>query len=309
MHGHITSRCPSDLLSIAGRHNAIRTAIVNCSSLQTMNSAYLACQQGLLEPVLIGDKCSIERHAKTLAWDISAIRQVPSDSDSAAARIAVSLARSSEVSGLMKGDIATDVLLRAVIDKHNGILCGSRLSHVFHLSVPEQASAVCVTDAVINVLPGLAEKLAIARNAVSLLHALEIALPRVAVLSGTEKANSSMPSSIEAEQLAKLAAQGEIKGALLDGPVAMDIAVSANAAALKGYKSDVSGQADVLLVPSVEAGNILFKAMVHYLGATAAGLVLGATAPIMLTSRSDPPEARVASAALASIYCAANAAH
>lgn len=274
-----------------------------------MNSAYLAYQQGLIEPVLIGDVSNIAVHARTLAWDISGIRQVPTRSATEAARVAVSLAKSSEVAGLMKGDIATDVLLRAVIDKENGILCGSRLSHVFHLSVPGQSSAVCVTDAVINVLPGLTEKLAIARNAVSLLHALGIATPRVAVLSGTEKANSAMPSSVEAKQLSQLAAQGEIAGALVDGPVALDIAVSANAAALKGYKSDVSGQADILLVPSVEAGNILFKAMVHYLGATAAGLVLGATVPVMLTSRSDPEEARVASAALASVYCAAAAVH
>jgi phosphotransacetylase len=303
MPGTITSRCPSDLSTDIEGYAPLPTAIANCNSITMMQSARLAHEQGYIEPVLVGDIASIERNAHALAWDLNGLRRIPARDDVEAAGISVALARQREVASIMKGDLPTQTLLRAVLSRKDGIRNGSLLSHVFHMSTPKQQNALCVTDAVINVLPSLAEKVDIARNAVWLLHALGNSRPRIAVLSGTEKATTSMPSSIDAANLTRLAQRGEIPGAIVDGPVAFDIAVSAQAAASKGYKSSVSGQADILLVPNLEAGNILFKAMVHFLGATAAGIVLGAQVPIMLTSRSDPPQARMASAALAARYC------
>lgn len=299
MPGKIVSRCPADLSRTARNAPPLPTAIAACNSMQALQSARLAYDRELIEPVFVGDLPAIKRNARALAWDLKGFRCIGAADAAAAAAIAVGLARAREVGAIMKADLHTHVLLRAVLSKSRGIRCGRRLSHVFHISTPENAHAFCITDAVVNVLPTLAEKLDIARNAVALMHGLGNREPRLAVLSGSEKAIASMPSSIEAAQLAQLAERGEIPDAVVDGPIAFDVAMSAKAAALKGYKSSVSGQADVLLVPNLEAGNILFKSMVHFLSATAAGVVLGARVPIMLTSRSDPPEARLASAALA----------
>lgn len=297
-----TVECPQYLLDQAQGLPAITTAVVNAGSKVVMHSAKMAADEGLITPVLVGDVSAIQALAAELAWDISNIRVIQAGNEDQAAAAAVALAKGNEVASLMKGNIHTDHLLKAVINKELGLRTGRRLSHVFHMSVPNSTAAICITDAVINVAPSVNIKLDIARNATSLMHAIGYEQPKIAVLSATEVATPSMPSSIEAQQVVKAARAGEVEGALLGGPFAFDNAVSPAAAKLKGITDPVAGKADVLLVPNIETGNALFKQMVYFMGAAAAGLVLGATVPIILTSRADPAAARLASAALAAIY-------
>lgn len=294
--------CPQGLLDKAKQLDSPAVAIVNAGALLAMQSAKLAVDIGLLEPVLVGDTNNIQRIAKDLNWNLSNVRIVQAESDIDAANIAVSLARNGEVASLMKGDIHTDDLLRAVLNTEHGLRTNSRLSHIFHMTKPGSDDAICVTDAVINVQPTVGVKLDIARNAVGLLHALGTPQPKVAVLSATEVPSSAMPSSLEAREVTKEAENGAVENALVFGPLAFDNAVSPTAAKLKGLESPVAGYADILLVPNIETGNALVKQMVYYMSAAAAGVVLGATVPIILTSRADPVEARLASAVLASIY-------
>lgn len=297
-----TVECPQYLLDQAQGLPAATTAVVNAGSKVVMHSAKMAADEGLITPVLVGDASAIQALAAELAWDISNIRVIQAGNEDQAAAAAVALAKGNEVASLMKGNIHTDHLLKAVINKELGLRTGRRLSHVFHMSVPNSTAAICITDAVINVAPSVNIKLDIARNATSLMHAIGYEQPKIAVISATEVATPSMPSSIEAQQVVKAARAGEVEGALLGGPFAFDNAVSPAAAKLKGITDPVAGKADVLLVPNIETGNALFKQMVYFMGAAAAGLVLGATVPIILTSRADPAAARLASAALAAIY-------
>ena len=294
--------CPPYLLAQAAQLAPTATAVVNAGSEVVMSSAQIAFEQGLIEPVLVGHQHHIQAHAKTLHWDISELRIVATDNEQSAAQAAVALARGSEVGALMKGDIHTDQLLRAVLDKSAGLRTGSRLSHVFHMSVAGSDAALCITDAVINVLPSLATQLDIARNVTQFMHAIGVPQPKIAVLSASEVATPAMPSSMQAAQLVSAAEAGEVTGALLGGPFAFDNAVSAQAAKLKNIHHPVAGNADVLLVPNIETGNALFKQMVYFMGAAAAGVVLGASVPIVLTSRADPAAARLAATALANIY-------
>jgi phosphotransacetylase len=266
-----------------------------------MESAKEAFEKNLIEPVLVGDIPVINAIAKTLGWDISALRVIAAHGEVAAAETSVALARSSEVSSLMKGNLHTDNLLRAVIHRDTGLRTGSRLSHVFHMTLPGSDNAICITDAAINVLPTVNVKLDIARNVTALMHALGNKAPKIALLSATEVATASVPSSMDAEAIMKEVQNGAVPGAIVDGPFAFDIAVSPAAAKIKGIESPVAGCADVLLVPNIEAGNVLFKQMVYFMSAAAAGIVMGAKVPIVLTSRADPVAARLASAALASI--------
>ena len=262
----------------------------------------MALDVGLIKPVLVGDSKAIDRAAQEIDWDITGIRIVDAPDDIASAKTAVALARGGEVAALMKGNIHTDDLLRAVIDKHTGLRTGTRLSHVFHMTIPGSDQSLCITDAAINVLPSMEIQLDIARNVTSLMHSLGNISPKIAVLSATEVVNKSMPSSMQAAEVVKHAEQGEVPGAVLGGPFAFDNAVSPAAAKLKKIKHPVAGNADVLLVPNIETGNALFKQMVYFMSAAAAGVVLGAKVPIILTSRADPTASRLASMALASIY-------
>ncbi|MBJ89646.1 MAG: phosphate acetyltransferase [Woeseia sp.] len=296
--------CPLHLLAKARNYPPVSTAVVNAGTSLAMDSARLAADEGLIKPILVGRIKTIERLAREINWNLEDVRLVSCSTESEASSIAVSLARNGEAGALMKGHVHTDDLMRAVLKKDEGLYSGTRLSHVFHMTVPNSDKVLCITDAVINILPSVHEKIDIARNAVGLMHSLGNLNPAIALLSGTEVANSKMPSSIDAEEINRLAASGEIEGGRISGPLSFDIAVSKEAAKIKGVACDVAGQADVLVVPNIEAGNFLFKQMVYFMSATAAGIVLGATVPIMLTSRADPPAARLASAALASIYSA-----
>ncbi|MGK0250485.1 MAG: phosphate acetyltransferase [Oleispira sp.] len=297
--------CPQYLLDKARVLAPAPTAIVNAGAQLPMESAKEAFEKGLIEPVLVGDISIINAIAKTLAWDISELRVVAADGEVAAAQTSVALARGGEVSSLMKGNLHTDNLLRAVINRDTGLRTGTRLSHVFHMTLPGSDAAICITDAAINVLPPVGVKLDIARNVTALMHALGNKAPKIAVLSATEVPTESVPSSMEAAEVVKEAQNGAVPGAIIDGPFAFDNAVSSEAAKIKGINSPVAGCADVLLVPNIEAGNVLFKQMVYFMSAAAAGIVMGAKVPIVLTSRADPVAARLASAALASIVASA----
>jgi phosphotransacetylase len=277
-------------------------AIVNAGSPVVMQSVKMAVDENLVTPILIGDKGNIEAAAREINWDISEFRIVVAADEEASAKAAVALARGNEVASLMKGNIHTDQLLRAVINKHLGLRTGTRLSHVFHMSVANSDAAICITDAAINVQPSVAIKLDIARNVTKLMHAIGYQTPKFAVLSATEVATPAVPSSMDAAEIVAAASAGEVEGALVGGPFAFDNAVSPAAAKLKRIDHPVAGNADVLLVPNIETGNALFKQMVYFMGAAAAGIVLGAKVPIILTSRADPAAARLAATALASIY-------
>lgn len=294
--------CPVSLLDKAAPLNCATVAVINAGSTLVLQSCRMALEEGLIEPVLVGDRQAINAAAQEIDWNISGIRIVDAPDDITSAEAAVALARGSEVAALMKGNIHTDDLLRAVINKQTGLRTGTRLSHVFHMTIPGSDQSLCITDAAINVLPSMEIQLDIARNVTSLMHSLGNKSPKIAVLSATEVANKAMPSSIQAAEVVKRAEQGEVPGAILGGPFAFDNAVSPAAAKLKKINHPVAGNADVLLVPNIETGNALFKQMVYFMSAAAAGVVLGAKVPIILTSRADPAASRLASIALASIY-------
>jgi phosphate acetyltransferase len=292
--------CPPELLKKAQALHPVATAVASAGSPLPMESARRSAEAGLLEPILVGNQRSIEAIAEEMSWDVSNLRIVSADGETAAAETAVALARSGEAAAVMKGQVHTDVLMRAVFNRDTGLRVGRRISHVFHMTIPERTGSLLITDAAVNVSPDVATKLDIIRNAVDVLHALGNTKPKVAILSATEQPNESVPSSVAAREVSRLARE-QISDALIDGPFAFDNAMSPEAAAIKGIDSPVAGQADMVLVPNIETGNTLYKCMVFLMSATAAGIVVGTRVPVILTSRADPPEARLASAALAAI--------
>ena len=292
---------PSYLSDLCKGLPPVSTAIVSADSTIVLESARAAAEAGFIKPFLIGDSKKIQTSADTINWDIREIPIVHAPGELRAPKTAVAMARGDEVKALMKGQIHTDSLMLPVIDKQRGLLLERRLSHVFHMTIPKSKKVLMITDGAVNVMPNIKTKIDIIKNAIDLAHALNIFMPKVALLSGTETPIPSMPSSQEAKQLVTLMAQGLKEEALIDGPFALDNAISSEAAYLKGISGPVAGNADILVVPNIETGNSLFKMMVYFMSAVAAGIVLGGKVPIMLTSRGDPPEARVASAALANL--------
>ncbi|RKE69049.1 bifunctional enoyl-CoA hydratase/phosphate acetyltransferase [Pseudorhodoplanes sinuspersici] len=273
-------------------------AVVAANSTVVLESVREASTRGLIEPILIGCSPLIARLAEEMEWHLDGIRIVPAASEEEAAHIGVSMIRSGAARLLMKGHLHTDILMRAVLHRYDGLRTNRRISHVFHMSVPYSQRELMITDAAVNVAPDLQTKLDIVLNASDLARALGHERPRVALLSATEQPSNGIPSSIEAAAVMKLLIKN---GCHFDvyGPLAFDNAVSPAAARLKGIDHPVAGNADILVVPNIETGNALFKMMVHFMGATAGGVVLGAAAPIVLTSRADPAEARLAATALA----------
>jgi phosphate acetyltransferase len=294
--------CPAHLLERASGAPPAPTALAGAAGAVALASARLAWEAGLIEPWLVGEPEQVAEAAREIGWDLGEIRVIPAAGEPEIASRSVELARRGLVRGIMKGQIHTDQLMRAVVDRDHGLRTQERLSHVFYMTVPGRQGALSITDAAVNVAPTPDQRLSIARNAVALHHALGHEQPRLAVLSASETPIASMPSSLEALEIARRAQAGEIEGALVEGPLSLDLAVSPRAAEVKGVKGAVAGRADIVLVPNIETGNALFKAMVYFLSATAAGIILGAQVPIILTSRADPPEARLAGAALAAIY-------
>lgn len=292
---------PSYLMDRAAGLPTLHMAVVGADHVVALESARQAQEAGLVKPVLVGDADEIRSLARTLGWDLPGVRIVHAPGEEEAARAAVQLARTGEVSSLMKGHVHTDRLMRAVLDREHGLRTGRRISHVFHMTVPENDRVLLITDGAINVSPDVTTLLHIVRNAIDLSHALGNAEPRVALLSGSESILESMPTTMTAAEVVRLAHQGEVRGALVDGPFAFDNAVSPEAARLKKIDSPVAGRADVLVVPNIEMGNGLFKMMVYFMSGLAAGIVMGAKVPIVLTSRADPPEARLAATAIAAV--------
>jgi phosphate acetyltransferase/phosphate butyryltransferase len=290
-----------DLLAAAQDAPRVRTAVVHPVDTVSLLGAVEAARAGLIEPVLVGPEAKIRQAAAQAHVDLAPFRLVPTAHSHAAADAAVALARTGEVGALMKGALHTDELMHAVVARDTGLRTGRRISHVFAMDVPTYPRPLLITDAAINVYPTLEDKRDIVQNAIDLAHALGIAAPRVAILSALETIYPKIPSTIEAAALCKMAERGQITGAIVDGPMAFDLAVSDEAARTKGFVSPVAGQADILVVPDLEAGNMLAKQL-EYLGqAQVAGIVLGARVPIMLTSRADGPLARLASCALAAL--------
>lgn len=292
---------PTYLLDKTRDLETVRMAVAGADNAVAMESARQAADAGLIEPVLVGDAEEIRAIAKTMGWDISRFEIVDASGEEKAPAAAVALARGGDVSALMKGHVHTDSLMKAVVSRDAGLRTGRRLSHVFHMTVPDSDRVLLITDGAVNVTPNVGTKIDIVNNAVQLSHALGNTMPHVALLSGTESVINSMPSSVEAAEVVKRANNGEVTGAHVDGPFAFDNAISPAAAALKGIDSPVAGNADILVVPNIETGNGLFKMMVYFMSGLAAGVVMGAKVPIVLTSRADPPEARFAAAAIAAV--------
>ena len=278
---------------------AVRTAVVHPCQATALAGAVEAAQASLIVPVLVGPRAKVLATATLAGVDIAPYELIDVPHSHAAAARAVALVREGQVEALMKGSLHTDELMAEVVRSDTGLRTGRRISHCFVLDVPGHDTPLIISDAAINIAPTLAEKVDIVQNAIDLAQALEFDPVRVAILSASETVNPQVPSTIEAAALCKMAERGQITGALLDGPLALDNAIDAAAAAMKGIVSAVAGRANVLIVPDLEAGNMLAKSLTFLAHADAAGIVVGARVPIMLTSRADSPLARLASCAVA----------
>jgi phosphate butyryltransferase len=277
---------------------AISTAIVHPVDASSLLGALAAATEGLIVPVLIGPAKRIRMIAIAEAVDISKFRLIDVEGAPASAAQAVALARAGEVGMIMKGDLHTDQFLHPIMASQTGLRTEKHISHAYVLDVPDYPRLLLLTDIAINIAPSLAEKVSIVQNAIDCAHVIGIAEPRVAILAAVEVVNPHMPSTLDAAALCKMADRGQIRGGLLDGPLAFDNAINVAAASEKGIVSAVAGRADILVVPDLEAGNMLAKEFTFLAGAEAAGIVLGATVPIVLTSRADSIATKVASCAL-----------
>lgn len=282
------------------------TAVVFPCNESSLRGAVEAAEAGLIDPVLVGPATLIKEIAATFALNISPYRLVNAEFGPDAADVAARMARDGEVEALMKGSLHTDELMSAVVRKENCLRTPLRISHVFVMNVPTYPRTLLITDAAINIAPSLEDKVHIVQNAINLAKVLGVETPNVAILSAVENINLKIPSTLEAAVLCKMAERGQITGGVLDGPLAFDNAISAEAARTKGISSPVAGVADILLVPDLESGNMLAKQLSFLANADAAGIVLGAKVPIILTSRADNLRSRLASCAIAALLATAN---
>jgi len=285
------------LMDLGQGLNPVRCAVVHPCDEPSLQGALEAAARGLIQPVLVGPEARIRDLAEACGLDLAACEWQPTAHSHASAEVAARLAAAGEVEGLMKGSLHTDELMSAVLAEP-GLRTGRRLSHVFRFDVPLYDKPLLITDAALNIQPTLLDKVDIVQNAIDLCRVLGCAEPRVAILSAVETVNPAIPSTLDAAALCKMADRGQITGALLDGPLAFDNAVSPEAARIKGIASEVAGHADILVVPDLESGNMLSKQLQYLAGASSCGVVLGARVPIALTSRADGPTARMASALL-----------
>ena len=290
------------LIDQARRLEPIRVAVVDAAQGLVIETLREANALGIVEPRLIGVPEAVERACRDLGWPTHDEWVVPAPSDPAAAAKAVEMVRNGEADAVMKGNIHSDAFMHALLDKEHGLrLPGRRVSHVFVAEVSSHPKLLGITDAAINIAPDLNAKAQILQNAVELFQLLGIETPKVAVLSAVETVNPAIGSTLDAACLTLMARRGQIAGALVDGPLAFDNAISAAAAKEKGIASEVAGHADIVVVPDLVSGNILAKNLEYLAGAVAAGVVVGLAAPVVLSSRADPPAARLAGLALASL--------
>jgi phosphate butyryltransferase len=292
----------AELVETARKSGRKRIALAAAQEASALEAVVDAWAQGLVEPILLGDRAAIESLGSELGLDLSRFELVQVKDPAQAAAEAVRLVRTGDADVLMKGIIDTSVLLKAAFNKESGINAGTLASHVAVMEVASYHKLLFVTDAAINIAPDLRAKLEIISNAVRAARSLGVSMPKVALLAAVEKVNyEKMPCTVDAAIIAQMARRGQILGCIVDGPLALDNAVSAESALVKKIVSEVAGDADILVAPGIEAGNILYKCLLDLGGAKGAGIVMGAAAPIVLTSRSDSAETKLASIAFAAL--------
>ena len=290
--------CPENLLNIAKGKGPVKAVIVNAVKKVAIESAKQAVEANLITPLFVGDKSIIEKISKEINWDISKYEIVHEPDENSTAPIAAKLASEGKVKIIVKGHIHTDVLMKAVLKRDLNLIGKKRLSHVWHMTLEKNDKPFIITDGALNVLPKLETKMHILKNSVDFANRIGIEKPKVSILSATEEVLESVPSSVEAKELTNRAKEEGIKADVF-GPMAFDNSVSEKAAQIKGIKNAVAGKTDILLVPNVEAGNGLVKMMIFFMGACAAGVVGGGKVPVVITSRADDTQARLASMAAA----------
>jgi len=290
--------CPLNLLDIAHQKRGIKAAIVNAGKELPMLSVMDAVKEKLIVPVLIGDQREIKKIAEELKFDISDYEIVHEPIENNTAKVAAKLAGDGDVKIIVKGHIHTDVLMKEVLLRKYNLIGKTRLSHIWHMTLDKEDDPLIITDGALNVNPNVKTKMHILKNVIDFCHRIKIARPKVSILSATEEVLDSMQSSVDAKEICRLASKENFNADIF-GPLAFDNSVSKKSATIKGIKNEVAGDADVLLVPNVEAGNALVKMMIYFMGACAAGVVVGGKVPVVITSRSDDATARLASIAAA----------
>ena len=290
--------CPLNLLDIAHQKRGIKAAIVNAGKELPMLSVMDAVKEKLIVPVLIGDEGEIKNIAEELKFDISDYEIVHEPIENNTAKVAAKLAGDGDVKIIVKGHIHTDVLMKEVLLRKYNLIGKTRLSHIWHMTLDKEDDPLIITDGALNVNPNVKTKMHILKNVIDFCHRIKIARPKVSILSATEEVLDSMQSSVDAKEICRLASKENFNADIF-GPLAFDNSVSKKSATIKGIKNEVAGDADVLLVPNVEAGNALVKMMIYFMGACAAGVVVGGKVPVVITSRSDDATARLASIAAA----------
>ena len=290
--------CPNNLLDYAHQKKGVKAAIVNAGKPLPMLSVQDAVKENLIDPIFIGDKKEIIKCAENLKWDVSKFEIIDEPVENNTAAIAAKLASENKIRIIVKGHIHTDILMKEVLKREYELLGKTRLSHIWHMTIGKNDKPLIITDGALNVQPNVKTKMHILKNVINFSNRIGIERPKVAVLSATEEVLDSVPSSKDAAEITKLA-KDENLNADVFGPLAFDNSISKKSAAIKGIKNNVAGVADVLLVPSVETGNGLVKMMIYFMGACAAGVVVGGKVPVVITSRSDEAQARLASIAAA----------
>ena len=290
--------CPNNLLDFAHKKKGVKVAVVNAGKPLPMLSVQDAVNENLIEPIFIGNKDEISKCAQDLKWDITNFEIIHEPVENNTAAIAAKLASDGIIKIIVKGHIHTDVLMKEILKREYDLLGKTRLSHIWHMTVGKNDKPLIITDGALNVLPNVKTKMHILKNVINFSKRIEIERPKIAILSATEEVLDSVPSSKDAAEITKLAKEENLDADVF-GPLAFDNCVSKKSAAIKGIKNEVAGIADVLLVPSVETGNSLVKMMIYFCGACAAGVVVGGKVPVVITSRSDEAQARLASIAAA----------
>ena len=290
--------CPNNLLDHAQKKKGVNAAIVNAGLPLPMLSVQDAVKENLITPIFIGNKKEILKCAEQLKWDISEFRIINEPVENNTATIAAKLASEDKVKIIVKGHIHTDILMKEILKREYDLLGKTRLSHIWHMTINKGDKPIIITDGALNVLPNIKTKMHILKNVINFSERIGIKKPKVALLSATEEVLESIQSSLEANEITKLANEENLNAEVF-GPLAFDNCVSKKSAAIKGIKNVVAGQADVLLVPNIEAGNALVKMMIYFMGACAAGVVVGGKVPVVITSRADSAPARLASIAAA----------
>ena len=290
--------CPNNLLNAATKNKGVTAAIVNAGKPLPMHSVMDAVNEKLIIPIFIGDENEIKKCADDLKWNISNYKIINEPNENKTAKIAAELASKKKIRIIVKGHIHTDVLMKEVLKREYSLLGKTRLSHIWHMTLGKEDKPLIITDGALNVLPNVKTKMHILKNVINFCNRIGVEKPKIAILSATEEVLDSMQSSLDAKEITELAKKETLKAEVF-GPLAFDNSISKKSAAIKKVKNIVAGQADVLLVPNIESGNALVKMMIYFMGACAAGVVVGGKVPVVITSRSDNAPARLASMAAA----------